>query len=315
VNQYRPLRVLVLGQHNSFDQILAANIRCWGHEAVQSSTMAVLGGEGIEADVVLYDLDEAFRISKLMGGRDIPTSPIQLAKSSEEWESRAHLTIALSSRSVSRTMLEQIGAVAFLHKPFEMGRLQRYLRVLQKLLFEAPVDETLLHVDSRPDAERGSARVLVVDDDVDITDAIRQCLVEEAGYEVAVAYDGLEALEQCLTWHPHCIVTDVIMPWMNGYQVMRCLAARSHHMIPAFVIMSALTQLETPVNRSYLEDKVVAYVDKPFQIDHLLTTIEQVLHKVGVPLADTSSDRVAYLGNRYPAWKAGNARLQSECHK
>ncbi len=316
MNQYRPLRVLVLGQHNSFDQILAANIRCWGYEAVVlSSTMAVLGGEGIEGDVLLYDLDEAFRISMLMGGRDTPALPIQLAKRSGEWESRTRLTIALSSRSVSRTMLEQMGAVAFLHKPFEMGRLQRYLRVLQKLLFEAPIDETLLHIDSRPDADRGNARVLVVDDDVDITDAIRQCLVEEAGYEVAVAYDGLEALEQCLTWHPHCIVTDVIMPWMNGYQVMRCLAARSHHMIPAFVIMSALTQLETPVSRSYLEDRVVTYVDKPFQIDHLLTTIEQVLHTVGVPLADTYSDRVAYLGNRNPDWKAGNARLQSECHK
>ncbi len=317
VNQYRPLRVLVLGQHNSFDQILAANIRCWGYEAVVlSSTMAALGGEGIEGDVLLYDLDEAFRISMLMGGRDTPALPIQLAKRSGEWESRTRLTIALSSRSISRTMLEQVGAVAFLHKPFEMGRLQRYLRVLQKLLFEAPVDEASLHIDSHPDADQGNARVLVVDDDVDITDAIRQCLVEEAGYEVAVAYDGLEALEQCLTWHPHCIVTDVIMPWMNGYQVMRCLAARSHHMIPAFVVMSALTQLETPVSRSYLEDRVVAYVDKPFQIDHLLTTIEQVLHTVRAPLTDTySPERVAYRGNRNPDWKAGNAHLQSECHK
>lgn len=313
MDQYRTLRVLILGQHSSFDQILAANIRCWGYEAVvASSTMAVPGGEGIEADVLLYDLDEAFRISMLMGGRDASTLPIQLAKSSEEWKSRARLTIALSSRSVSRTMLEQVGAVAFLYKPFEMGRLQRYLRVLQKLLFEAPVDETLLHIDPGPDGDRANARVLIVDDDVDITDAIRQCLVEEAGYEVAVAYDGLEGLEQCLTWHPHCIVTDVIMPWMNGYQVMRCLAARSQRMIPAFVVMSALTQLETPVSRSYLEDRVVAYVDKPFQIDHLLTTIEQVLRKVGVPLADTYSDGVAYLGNRY--LEAGNALLQSECH-
>jgi len=317
VNQYRPLRVLVLAQHNSFDQILAANIRCWGYEAVVlSSTMAVLGGEGIEGDVLLYDLDEAFRISMLMGSRDTPTLPIQLAKRSGRWEPRARLMIALSSRSVSRTMLEQMGAVAFLHKPFEMGWLQRYLRVLQKLLFEAPVDGTLLHIDSSPDADRKSARVLVVDDDLDITNAIRQCLVEEAGYEVAVAYDGLEALEQCLTWHPHCIVADVIMPWMNGYQIMRCLAARSDHMLPAFVVMSALTQLETPVSRSYLEDRVVAYVDKPFQIDHLLATIEQVLHKVGVPLADTfSPNRVANPGNGNPDWKVTNASLQSECHK
>ena len=66
MNQHRPLRVLVIGQRNSFDQILAANVQCWGYEAViVPSTMAVLGEEGIEGDVLLCDLDEAFRISML----------------------------------------------------------------------------------------------------------------------------------------------------------------------------------------------------------------------------------------------------------
>jgi hypothetical protein len=42
------------------------------------------------------------------------------------------------------------------------------------------------------------------------------------------------------------------------------------------VVMSALTQLEAPMNHSYLEGKSVVYVNKPFHIDHLLTAIEQV---------------------------------------
>ena len=297
MNQHRPLRVLVIGQRNSFDQILAANVQCWGYEAViVPSTMAVLGEEGIEGDVLLYDLDEAFRISMLTKGRDTPTLPIHLTKRIEQWWPRVRFTIALSSHSVSRATLEQIGAIAFLHKPFEMGRLQRYLRLLQKLLFEELV---LPAGDANPDITEETTRILVVDDDVDIADALQQCLVEEAGYEVVVAYDGLEAVEQCLSWRPHCVVTDLIMPWMNGYQVMRCLAARSQHVLPAFVVMSALTQLEAPVKRSYLEGKTVAYVDKPFQIDYLLTTIQQVLHKVGAPLADT------YLQNKTPVSRIG----------
>ena len=282
MNQHRALRVLVIGQHNSFDQILAANIQCWGYEAeIISSTMAMLGEERIEGDVLLYDLDEAFRISMLTKGRDTPTLPIYLTKGIEQWWQRVRFTIALSSHSVSRATLEQIGAIAFLHKPFEMGRLQRYLQLLQKLLLEEPV---LSNGDANPDIPEETTRILVVDDDVDIADALQQCLVEEAGYEVVVAHDGLEAVEQCLSWHPHCVVTDLIMPWMNGYQVMRCLAARPQRVLPAFVVTSALTQLEAPVSRSYLEGKTVAYVDKPFQIDYLLTTIQQVLHKVGAPL-------------------------------
>jgi len=290
VNQHRALRVLVIGQHNSFDQILAANVQCWGYEAV------MLDAEAIEGDVLLYDLDEAFRISMLTKGRDTPTLPIHLTKKIEQWWPRVRFTIALSSHSVSRATLEQIGAIAFLHKPFEMGHLQRYLQLLQKLLFEELV---LPRGDATPDITGETTRVLVADDDVDIADALQQCLVEEAGYEVVVAYDGLEAVEQCLSWHPHCVVTDLIMPWMNGYQVMRCLAARPHHVLPAFVVMSALTRLEAPEKRSYLEGKTVAYVDKPFQIDYLLTTIQQVLHKV-MPLPANS-----YHQNKEPVARIG----------
>jgi CheY-like chemotaxis protein len=172
----------------------------------------------------------------------------------------------LSSQSVSRSTLEQMGAVALLQKPFEMGRLQRYLRVLQRLLLEPEA--------IRPLGDR--RRVLVVDDDIAIADAVRQCLIVSTDYEVAVAHDGLEALEQCLDWRPHCIITDLIMPWMNGYQVMRCLNAVPLHTRPAFVIMSALNQFEVPWNRSYMRGNMVEYVDKPFNIDHLLATVEQV---------------------------------------
>ena len=283
MDQRRPLRVLIIGQQNSFGQILAANVRCWGYEAVLlSSTIAILTGKGskgtgeeLEADVLLYDLDEAFRISTLMGGRDAST--LLDMNDQERWP-HVRPVIALSSRSVSRLTLEQIGAVALLYKPFEMGRLQRYLRVLQRLFVASPDDGASFRATSWPAIGGTTARILVVDDDVQVAEAVQQCLVEEAGYEVVVAHDGVEALEQYLAWHPHCIVTDLIMPWMNGYQVMRCLMAGSLHTVPAFVVMSALTQFEVPLNRPYLKENVVAYVDKPFHIDHLLAAVEQALH-------------------------------------
>jgi CheY-like chemotaxis protein len=263
--------VLIVGQRDSFAHILAANIQCWGHEVMVLPSGKVMCVEG---DVLLYDLDESLRISTLTRGRDMPTLNMSLpsgfagedVKSCREQLPRARLTIALSSFSVSRTTLECIGAVALLQKPFEMSRLQHYLRVLRGLLLEG--EETQQPGDK--------LRILVVDDDVTIANVVRDILNFESRYEVAVAYDGLEALEQSFRWKPHCIVTDLIMPWMNGYQVIHCLAASSLQKKPSFVIMSALAQLEVPVNRSYLRGKVMAYVNKPFSIDHLLAAIEQV---------------------------------------
>src|SRR6266566_6361466 len=225
--EFRKLRVLIVGQRDSFAHILAANIQCWGHEVMVLPSGKVMCVEG---DVLLYDLDESLRISTLTRGRDMPTLNMSLpsgfagedVKSCREQLPRARLTIALSSFSVSRTTLERIGAVALLQKPFEMSHLQHYLRVLRSLLLEGeeiqqPGNNVTGHVPRARGDEEGPGdaagragspklRILVVDDDVTLANVIRKTLIFESRYEVVVAYNGLEALEQCLRWKPHCIV-------------------------------------------------------------------------------------------------------------
>ena len=76
------LRVLIVGQINSFAHVLAANIQCWGYEVTVLPSAVAMNGSGIsevEGDVLLYDLDEALRISMLMGGRDAPPLQMSLA--------------------------------------------------------------------------------------------------------------------------------------------------------------------------------------------------------------------------------------------
>ena len=289
------MRVLVVGSQSSFDHVLVANIRRWGHEAIVLPLTELMMKVGFEAegDVLLYDLDAAFRLSPLekereiFAGRrsagpvdtpDVPAfthttstlvKPYPVSATPVLPGVRRHFTIAMSSHSLSRLAIEQIEAVALLYKPFEIGQLQRYFSVLQRLLQEQED-----HLRPEPPASSRHLRVLVVDDDAEVARAIKRCLLSESCYDVVVAHDGLEALEQCLDWHPSCVVTDLIMPYMNGYQVMRCLAGTFCTM-PGFVVMSALNQREMPLNRSYLEGKSVEYIDKPFQIDHLLTAVER----------------------------------------
>jgi CheY-like chemotaxis protein len=72
-------------------------------------------------------------------------------------------------------------------------------------------------------------------------------------------------------------VTDLLLPWLNGYQAIQCLAACPALPAPVFIIGSALTRRELTANRSYLQDNAVLYIDKPFEGEHLLALVEQAL--------------------------------------
>ncbi len=270
---FHPLRVLIVGQQNNFHHVLFTNLQHWGYdvaryssdvlcqEATQREKSAVNMLAEWHADVLLYDLDDVVDAS----GLDTSANMLSILKEKKQF------LIALSSRSISRRTLEHIGAVALLQKPFEMGRLFRYLHVLHQLLYP-----NRAQIDDNGDMAHGSIRVLVVDDDINVASVIRQCLTadEETVFDVAVAHDGLDALECCIQWHPHCIVTDLIMPLMNGYQVMRCLTLSAAGCTPSFVVISALTEASSDV--SYAVNETIAYVNKPFHIDSLLAAIQQV---------------------------------------
>lgn len=288
------LRVLILGKGGSSDHIcdiLAANIRRWGYEAELVSvamTRNAQFGQGIEGDILLYDIDVLLQYADVWGN-----AGADLVALKPDWP-KARLSMVLSGRSVSRQTLERLGAIALLHKPFDMRALERYLRVFQLLLYPEAGSEKaggfsrlagagcLKEYTEESGAERARvARILIADDQEDVTWGIHQCLMEQENrcyrYEVQEVHEGLALLEQCLIWKPHCVVTDLLMPWLNGYQVMRCLANSTNQPRPAFVVISALTRHEFPEDHAYLQDQVVRYVDKPFDVEDLLSVIEQEL--------------------------------------
>jgi CheY-like chemotaxis protein len=76
----------------------------------------------------------------------------------------------------------------------------------------------------KPQAETPTAlktavkRVLVVDDECCIADTLT-AIFRSAGYEAVASYDGLSALDQCESFQPDLVVTDVVMPGMNGIEM------------------------------------------------------------------------------------------------
>lgn len=107
--------------------------------------------------------------------------------------------------------------------------------------------------------------VLVVDDEHYIVDLLAD-LLEEEGYRVDRAYDGVDALEAIARSAPDVVVADVMMPRLDGLSFVGRLRERGDP-IPV-VLMSAAV---TPRNPG------VTFVAKPFDIDHMLSVIADIL--------------------------------------
>jgi len=65
-------------------------------------------------------------------------------------------------------------------------------------------------------------QVLIIDDDLDVRDAIKRVL-ERAGYIVRASADALDALEQLARQAAHVVITDIIMPKLNGVEAIRAI--------------------------------------------------------------------------------------------
>lgn len=85
-------------------------------------------------------------------------------------------------------------------------------------------------------------RVLIVDDDPDLIDLLTDGLQLVGGYEVVVAPDGANGLEAFMQTRPDCVVVDVRMPGLNGYQFVRALRGDPATAQAAIVVLSALAQ-------------------------------------------------------------------------
>jgi DNA-binding response OmpR family regulator len=114
-------------------------------------------------------------------------------------------------------------------------------------------------------------RILVVEDDRDLRFVIRMIL-EHAGYEVAVARNGIAALESIGAEPPDLIIADLTMPVMSGVELVDQLRAnRATVSIPVVLLSGG------QVDSATLQ-RVEAIVTKPFEPDHLLACIETALH-------------------------------------
>lgn len=117
-------------------------------------------------------------------------------------------------------------------------------------------------------------RILVVEDDLSILTGLSMNLRFE-GYEVIQAQDGRTGLKKAIDEAPDALILDVMMPQLNGYEVLKELRARGKQ-VP--VVMLSAKGLDT--------DKIAGlnlgaddYVSKPFSVQELLARLRAVLRR------------------------------------
>jgi DNA-binding response OmpR family regulator len=128
-----------------------------------------------------------------------------------------------------------------------------------------------------------SVRILVVDDEPPIIDLLSYNL-QRAHYEVIVARDGEEALEQARKELPDLIILDLMLPKMDGLEVCRTL--RQERNVPIIMLTARDTEVDRVVG---LELGADDYVVKPFSVRELMARVKSVLRRVATPASGNSS--------------------------
>jgi DNA-binding response OmpR family regulator len=122
-----------------------------------------------------------------------------------------------------------------------------------------------------------SNRILIVEDDRDIAEAVAYTLKQE-GYETAVAHDGREGLKAVQDRRPNLVILDLMLPGMDGLSVFR--AIRSKAGTPVIMLTAKASEADRV---SGLELGADDYITKPFSMRELVARVRGVLRRAAGP--------------------------------
>jgi two-component system OmpR family response regulator len=149
------------------------------------------------------------------------------------------------------------------------------------------------------------ARLLVVDDEPNILELLSASL-RYAGFEVATAPDGQEALKVANSFKPDLLLLDVMMPGIDGFEVVRRLRQAGREVPVLFLTAKDAT-----------EDKITGltlggddYVTKPFSLEEVIARVRAVLRRFAINSAAANNARLAFADielddDSHEVWKNG----------
>ena len=122
-------------------------------------------------------------------------------------------------------------------------------------------------------------KILIVDDERDVAGILEGRLVKE-GYAVAAAYDGEEALARVKADNPDIILLDLMLPKLNGFEVLKELRGSFRDKWRPVIIISAKHELDS-VKKGY-DLEADHYLTKPCSMENILQAIETMISLIPI---------------------------------
>ncbi|MBW4609319.1 MAG: response regulator transcription factor [Hassallia sp. WJT32-NPBG1] len=139
--------------------------------------------------------------------------------------------------------------------------------------------------------------ILVVDDDLGTRLSISDYL-ELSGYIVITADDGQEALEIVEEYHPDLIVTDIVMPRMNGYELVRQVRQKPAFRLLPVILLTA--RIKTQERILGYQSGCDLYLPKPFELEELAAAIRNLLERSQIMKSEYGFSHQENPGNSAP---------------
>jgi len=136
-------------------------------------------------------------------------------------------------------------------------------------------------------------RVLVVDDESDVTELL-QYRLEQEGYRVATLNDPLGFVVKVREFEPDLMLLDIMMPELSGIQLCRIVRADPSMKDIPVIFLSARGEVEDRIKG--LEAGAEDYVSKPFNISELILRISKMLKRSGAPSQPSRQSRIEIAG-------------------
>ncbi len=123
--------------------------------------------------------------------------------------------------------------------------------------------------------QQEAKRLLIVDDEQDLLDLLKKVLSKKCGCDVTLTTSSLEAVELVKSWAPDVVLTDIIMPDMDGLQLLEAINTIDPTI--STIIMTGYATIERAVQA--LKDSAYDFFEKPFDNDKISRVVRRALER------------------------------------
>jgi two-component system sensor histidine kinase/response regulator len=152
--------------------------------------------------------------------------------------------------------------------------------------------------DNKKRDEKKPAEILIVEDSPTQVMEL-EYILEQSAYTVYIAHNGVEALELINQHKPEIVISDIVMPRMDGYELCKRIKENASLRGIFVILLTTLSELKDVIGS--LQCGADKFLTKPYDEELLLSTIEHLLHNGSLPDSEEAEKviEVSYEGQKY----------------